>query len=101
MAKNLDTSEAHLNRICAVLRRLVWCVINSLTYCARSLMLFPMSRPAPAVVLSPEERATLQSWAKARSQPQRLVQRAQVVLMAAEGIKIRRSRRACAFRDQP
>jgi transposase len=39
------------------------------------------------VVLSPEERATLQSWAKARSQPQRLVQRAQVVLMAAEGVE--------------
>src|SRR5258708_40160633 len=50
-------------------------------------MLSPMSRRAPTVVLSPEERATLQSWAKARSQPQRLVQRAQVVLMAAEGIE--------------
>jgi transposase len=50
-------------------------------------MLSPMSRQAPAVVLSPEERATLQSWAKARSQPQRLVLRAQVVLMAAEGIE--------------
>ena len=50
-------------------------------------MLYPMSRRAPLVVLSPEERVTLQSWAKARSQPQRLVQRAQVVLMAAEGIE--------------
>src|SRR5208337_2309152 len=50
-------------------------------------MFSPMSRRAPVVVLSPEERATLQSWAKARSQPQRLVQRAQVVLMAAEGIE--------------
>src|ERR1700675_2108540 len=50
-------------------------------------MLSPMSRRAPLVVLSPEERATLQSWAKARSQPQRLVQRAQVVLLAAEGIE--------------
>src|ERR1700680_4167772 len=50
-------------------------------------MLSPMSRRAPVVVLSPEERATLQSWAKARSQPQRLVQRAQVVLLAAEGIE--------------
>src|ERR1700687_5199792 len=50
-------------------------------------MLFPVSRRAPAVVLSLEERATLQSWAKARSQPQRLVQRAQVVLLAAEGIE--------------
>jgi transposase len=43
-----------------------------------------MSRRAPAVVLSTEERATLQSWARARSQPQRLVQRAQIILMAAE-----------------
>jgi transposase len=46
-----------------------------------------MSRQAPLVVLPPEERATLQSWAKARSQPHRLVQRAQVVLLAAEGIE--------------
>src|SRR5487761_513758 len=46
-----------------------------------------MSRRAPLVVLSSEERATLQSWAKARSQPQRLVQRAQVVLLAAKGIE--------------
>jgi hypothetical protein len=37
-------------------------------------MLFPMSRRVRLVVLSPEERATLQSWAKAKSQPQRLVQ---------------------------
>src|SRR6202165_225757 len=50
-------------------------------------MIFPMSRRAPLVALSPEERVTLQSWAKARSQPQRLVQRAQVVLLAAEGIE--------------
>jgi transposase len=46
-----------------------------------------MTRQAPLVVLSSEERATLQSWSKARSQPQRLVQRAQVVLLAAAGIE--------------
>jgi len=46
-----------------------------------------MSRRAPLVALSPEEHATLQSSANARSQPQRLVQRAQVVLLAAEGIE--------------
>jgi len=34
--------------------------------------------------LSTKERATFQSWARARSQPQRLVQRAQIILMAAE-----------------
>jgi DNA-binding NarL/FixJ family response regulator len=39
------------------------------------------------LVSSPEESTTLQSWAKARSQLQRLVQRAQVVLMAAEGLE--------------
>jgi len=46
-----------------------------------------MSRRASLVALSPEERATLQSWANARSRPQRLVQRAQIILMAAEGIE--------------
>jgi len=46
-----------------------------------------MSRRAPLVVLSSEERVTLESWAKARSQPQRWVQRAQVVLLGAEGIE--------------
>jgi transposase len=50
-------------------------------------MIYGMSRRAPAVVLSAEERATLQSWARARSQPQRLVQRAQIILMAAEEIE--------------
>jgi transposase len=50
-------------------------------------MIYGMSRRAPAVVLSAQERATLQSWARARSQPQRLVQRAQIILMAAEEIE--------------
>ncbi len=77
----------------------VYCVIYSLKYYDRSRMLFLMSRRAPLVILSPEERATLHSWAKARSQPQRLAQRAQVVRWLLRGLKIRRSRRACAFRD--
>lgn len=46
-----------------------------------------MSRNAPRVVLSREEHATLQSWARASSQPQRLVQRAQIILLAAEGME--------------
>ena len=46
-----------------------------------------MSRIAPVVVLSVQERAVLQSWARARSRPQRLVQRAQIVLLAAEGLE--------------
>src|SRR5580693_6639249 len=48
-------------------------------------MLSPVSRRAPAVVLSLEEGARLQSWARTRSQAQRLVQ--QVILIALEGVK--------------
>ena len=43
-------------------------------------------RVAPAVVLIPEERATLERWATARRLPLRLIQRAQVVRMAADGV---------------
>lgn len=46
-----------------------------------------MSRRAPSVLLSAVERALLQSWARARSQAQRLVQRARIILMAADGIE--------------
>lgn len=49
-----------------------------------------MSRRAAVVALSPQERSTLQSWARARRQPQRLVQRAHIVLLAAEGIENQR-----------
>jgi len=38
-------------------------------------------------LLSAVERALLQSWARARSQAQRLVQRARIILMAADGIE--------------
>ena len=50
-------------------------------------MLSYMSRRAPSVLLSAVERALLQSWARARSQAQRLVQRARIILMAADGIE--------------
>ncbi len=46
-----------------------------------------MSRRATRIVLSDQERVTLQRWAKARSQAQRLVQRAQIILLAAEGME--------------
>jgi len=46
-----------------------------------------MSRRAEAILLSEQERATLQGWARARSQPQRLVQRARIILLAAEGVE--------------
>ena len=48
-------------------------------------MLYSMSRAAPAIVLSTEERSTLETWAKGRSLPLRLVQRAQIIRLAADG----------------
>lgn len=42
-------------------------------------------RIAPQIVLSEAERATLTRWSRGRSTPTRLVTRAQIVLMAAEG----------------
>jgi transposase len=42
-------------------------------------------RIAPAITLSPEQRAALQQRARSRSLPARVVERAQVVLLAAAG----------------
>jgi transposase/DNA-binding CsgD family transcriptional regulator len=42
-------------------------------------------RKAPPVVLTDEERETLARWSRGRSTPARLVLRAQIVLMAADG----------------
>ncbi len=50
-------------------------------------MIFRMSRRAPTVVLTTGERSTLRAWARARSQPQRLVQRARIILMAADEVE--------------
>ncbi len=44
-----------------------------------------MSRRAEPIVLSSEERSILGTWVRARSLPMRLVQRAQIILMAADG----------------
>jgi len=44
-----------------------------------------MSRTAQAILLSPEEQAKLDTWAHARSLPSRLVQRARIIRLAAEG----------------
>jgi transposase len=44
-----------------------------------------MSRMARPIVLSPEEQATLEIWARGKRFPVRLVQRAQIILMAAAG----------------
>lgn len=46
-----------------------------------------MSRQAAAIVLSAEEEATLQAWARSRRLPVRQVQRAQIVQLAAAGVE--------------
>ena len=46
-----------------------------------------MSRIAAPILLSDQERITLQTWARARSEAQRVVQRAQIILLAADGIQ--------------
>lgn len=42
-------------------------------------------RIAPKVIVTDEDRKTLERWARGRSTPVRLMQRAQIVLLAAEG----------------
>jgi transposase len=44
-------------------------------------------RIAERIVLSPEERSTLKTWGKGRSLPQRLVQRARIIRLAADGMR--------------
>lgn len=41
---------------------------------------------APAILLSSAERSTLTIWAKAKSLPLRVIQRAQIVTLAADGV---------------
>jgi len=42
-------------------------------------------RVAPAITVTDEQRAVLERWARGRSTPARLVERAQMILMAADG----------------
>lgn len=49
-------------------------------------------RIAPPVELSPEQRTALERLARQRSIPARLVERAQIVLRAGEGMETSRSR---------
>ena len=44
-----------------------------------------MGKIVERIVLSTEERETLEGWVRASSSEQRLVERAQIVLLAAEG----------------
>ncbi len=46
-----------------------------------------MSRRAEPILLSEKERTTLQAWARARSLPLRVIQRARIILLAAEGVE--------------
>jgi transposase len=45
-----------------------------------------MSRRAEAIILSAEERTTLAGWARGRRLPLRLVQRARIIQLAADGV---------------
>jgi len=45
-----------------------------------------MSRTAAPIVLAPEERSTLETWSRARRLPLRLIQRAQIIRLAADGV---------------
>ena len=42
-------------------------------------------RVAPKVTLTDEQRVTLRRWSRGRTTPMRVVRRAQIVLLAAEG----------------
>jgi len=44
-------------------------------------------KTAASIILSPEERSTIDAWARGRSLPLRLVQRARIIRMAADGIQ--------------
>jgi len=44
-------------------------------------------RVAPTITLSEESRKTLESWSRGRSTPARLVQRARIILLAADGVE--------------
>jgi DNA-binding NarL/FixJ family response regulator len=41
---------------------------------------------AEQIILTPEEEATIKSWAQGKSFPLRLVQRAQIIQLAAQGV---------------
>jgi transposase len=44
-------------------------------------------KTAASIILSPEEHSTLDTWVRARSLPLRLVQRARIIRMAADGMQ--------------
>jgi transposase len=50
-------------------------------------MILSMSRTAAPIVLSASEAETLAGWAHSRTMPARLVERAQIIQMAASGVQ--------------
>jgi transposase len=44
-------------------------------------------RRAPEIILSDEDRSTLERWSRSRSEAARLVERAQIVLLASQGLE--------------
>ena len=42
-------------------------------------------RPIPALILSPEERGTLEQWARRPKTAQALAQRARIIVLCASG----------------
>ena len=45
-----------------------------------------MSRKADPIIPTPEERATLDQWARSRTMSLRLVQRAKIIQLASNGM---------------
>jgi len=45
-----------------------------------------MSRPAPEILLTSEEKGTLLRWMRSSKSEQRMVQRARVILLATSGL---------------
>src|SRR3990167_6500990 len=43
-------------------------------------------RKAEPILLSPEERTTLKAWSNGRKFPLRMIQRAQIICLAADGV---------------
>ena len=56
------------------------------TYMINSCIIGNMSRTAAQIVLCPKERSIINMWARGKSFPIRLVQRSQIIQMAADGI---------------
>ena len=50
-------------------------------------MIALMARSAASIILSPSEAKTLDAWARSRTQPARVIERAQIIQMAANGMQ--------------